>query len=77
MGGKGTCYLAPELLTSLKKRQTNPELEFQACDIFSLGMICLEMATLTNVNNCYNFKNFQVNYDTLDKVLEEVKYTHS
>lgn len=55
LGGKGSCYLSPDLLISLKQRELNPEHNPRLSDIFALGMICLEMCTLSNINTCYNF----------------------
>lgn len=65
LGGKGNCYLSPDLLTNLKQRDMHPDHNPRLSDIFALGMICLEMATLTDINMCYNFTEFCLNYERI------------
>lgn len=54
-GGSGSCYLSPKLIKSLKKRQLKPDHDSLKSHVYSLGMICLQMANLCEINDCYNF----------------------
>lgn len=43
---KTCCYLSPELINCLKRRQNNPNYNKEKSDIFSLGLCVLEAGTL-------------------------------
>ena len=54
------CYLSPAEVRSLKNKLHNPKAKPEKSDVFSLGMTLLEASTLSDVQECYNFKKYTV-----------------
>ena len=59
-GGSRDCYLSPKLMKALKKRDLNPDHDPLKSNVFSLGMICLQMANLCEINDCYDFESIEI-----------------
>ena len=51
--------------------------DFQKSEVFSLGMIALEAATLENVQECYDMDRFLLNQDKIEELLKKVKVSYS
>ena len=66
-------YLSPDLIKSLGKDLMQPLHNPYKSDIFTLGMIVLQMATLENCDDCYDFSNFSLKYDEINKKLGSLK----
>lgn len=49
-----TLLLSPEQLEDLRSRNTRPEYDFHKADVFSLGLVGLEMATYRNSAEYYD-----------------------
>jgi hypothetical protein len=77
LGGRGSCYLSPELLESLRLKQLQPRHEPAKSDIFALGLICVQLATLCNANLLYDLENFSFKNDRLLILLDLIRQTHS
>ena len=48
-------------MKALKKRDLNPDHDPLKSNVFSLGMICLQMANLCEINDCYDFESIEIN----------------
>ena len=48
-------YLAPEELKLLKNKAVDRDLSHELTDIFSIGVIALEMCTLDSLTRLYDF----------------------
>lgn len=55
------CYYSPEILKDLKERNFEPFLSPKS-DVFSLGMLTLEMACLEPLDNYYDYESFSIDY---------------
>jgi hypothetical protein len=50
-----SCYLCPQLFAQLAEGREKCVCNCYVSDVYSLGMTLLELATLANVQSCYNF----------------------
>lgn len=67
------CFLSPELLLKLKKNESlenEKAINYEKTDVFSLGLICLGMANLTNMDVVYDYENSIIKEDILLTLLE-------
>ena len=60
------CYLSPKLFRYLFQRNHLPKVDYYKSDVFSMGMVILEAATLNSVQDCYNFQNGTININELN-----------
>lgn len=52
--------------------------DWQKGDVFSLGLVALEMATLRDViSDVIDYENYEIKKNTLDELLEIVKTRYS
>ena len=78
MGNEYECYLSPELFKALSHRTRQMTfIEKDKSDIFSLGITCLEMAVLQNIQDLYDFDTFTIDIILLNKYLEYLKNNYS
>ena len=68
------CYLAPELLKDLKEKNYEPFLSPKS-DVFSLGMLTVEMACLEPLDSYYDFENFSIDYESLIHRVSRIVYS--
>ena len=76
-GKTGASYISPELLTALRKKQSNPEHDIAKSDAYSLGMTLLHAATLKDIAPCYNFTMYNINNDQLHAFLSQARQMYS
>lgn len=67
MLGMSKCPLAPEQLSSLSKKESNPKHESQSTESWSIGIVLLTMATLSSDEVIYNWR---------DKSIDKRGYAH-
>jgi serine/threonine protein kinase len=71
-------YLSPELLRALEHKDCDISIEIaRKSDVFALGMVLLETATLEDSEPCYDFYQFSVARETIDARLEKIKEIYS
>ena len=76
-GQTDRCYLAPELLMKLKKREIRPKVNSYKADVFSMGMVLLQCATLKGVQSCYYIKQGKLNNDIIQRALSSIGHRYS
>ncbi len=71
-------YIAPKILSSLKNKDANPQVDWYKSDIFSLGLCLLEAATLKFTAHASYFQNYDISAATIDQLLNLVqsRYTN-
>jgi len=69
--------LSPQLFRGLLHRNLHPSYNQHKNDIFSLGMVALEMASLVNVQTCYDFDNNTINFNLVNDYLTLVEKNYS
>ena len=57
----------------MKKREIAPKVDCYRADVYSMGMIILQAATLKDINNCYNYANGVMNQTEINKKIDKVK----
>lgn len=79
LGLETECFLAPELLSKLRKHPDSSDLtvDSEKADVFSLGLVALAMTTLTDVDCIYNFEDYTLKEDTILRLLQIVKIHYS
>jgi hypothetical protein len=70
-------FLSPQQLKSLQKKEPNPRGDQFKNDIFSLGVLMLEAATLLPSEFVYNWSKQTVNYAEINKSLQQIRLRHS
>ncbi|KAL4426781.1 hypothetical protein ABPG74_006578 [Tetrahymena malaccensis] len=75
-------YLSPEKLHAIKNRDLQKIQEYiddwQRGDVFSLGLVALEMATLRDINSeVIDYETLEIKKNVLDELLEIVKSRYS
>ena len=70
-------FLSPQQLKSLQKKEPNPRGDQFKNDIFSLGVLMLEAATLLPSEFVYNWSKHTVNYAEINKSLQLIRQRHS
>ena len=70
-------YFSPEKLKKIKKKNLAIFYDYQKSDVFSLGIVLLEIASLTNITDCYNLENLTINEKNINKLLFRVKSYYS
>ncbi|KRW98446.1 Protein kinase-like domain [Pseudocohnilembus persalinus] len=71
------CYLAPEQMESLKRRDHNPVSDFQKTEVFSLGLVVLEAGTYSDIQDLYNFDENSFNTAKLEEFLLQFEKNYS
>ena len=62
------CFLAPKLFRSMIKfNDLNPSQDKFKSDVFSLGLVMLDAATLRNYPSCHDWNNGQIRVSSLQK----------
>ncbi len=67
------CFLAPELFSAMGQNNFSPEFGHERTDIFSLGVVTLQMALLDDTDDLYNFSNYTINLDNLQQKLRQIE----
>lgn len=70
--------LSPEQIQSLKMRiyhsqsksLGNPNYDAQKSDVFSLGLVALQMGTLSDLKSAYDLNNYAILPDQITKLLD-------
>ena len=70
---EGDVYISPEAFTELKHRNLQPNYDRKKADVFSLGLVLLEAATLQDIQVIYNFQKFEIDNHELDKLIKQVR----
>ncbi|KRX07582.1 Protein kinase-like domain [Pseudocohnilembus persalinus] len=66
-------YLSPNELLALRKGEEHPIHNKEKTDVFMLGMIMLQIASLSNVDSCYDYIHGTLFLDKIQQKLEVVK----
>ncbi|CAK59339.1 unnamed protein product (macronuclear) [Paramecium tetraurelia] len=69
IGFTNQCYLAPFLVYELGKRTMNPIYNYEKSEVFSLGLVILELALQQSVQSVYDLSKFQVSQDVINTYL--------
>jgi len=72
-GGDQSIFLSPVAFDAIKKKKDEPVEDKYKADVFSLGMLILECATLKPSSLIYDYNNFSINLTLLSNRLLEVK----
>ncbi|CAD8071207.1 unnamed protein product [Paramecium sonneborni] len=64
------CYLSPELFEFLGRRSYHFQYHKEKSEIFSIGLITLELILQQSIQNIYNFSTYQINKDILNNFLQ-------
>lgn len=75
--GDQSCLLTPVALEAIKKKQNEPLQDRFRADVFSLGMVLLEAATLKKSSSIYDWNNYTMNLNSFSNRLLEVKNRYS
>jgi serine/threonine protein kinase len=70
---KKNIYFAPELLKNLSEKFWTPQSDVYKSDVFTLGMIILEAATLSTCDDLYNWDKYTIEEDKLRMRFEHLK----
>ncbi|CAD8099187.1 unnamed protein product [Paramecium primaurelia] len=70
-GSQEDCYLSPELLEFLGRGSYRPEYNKEKSEIFSIGLITLELILQESIQKIYNFETYQINKNILDDLLQK------
>lgn len=54
-------YMSPEVLCQLENPH-NTGFNLEKNDVFGLGMIILEMMSLSDLNDCYEYERYIINH---------------
>lgn len=57
---KGCGYLSPKEMASLKNRESYPSHFSELSDVFAIGLIALEMATMEELSNMFDYRNMRI-----------------
>ncbi len=55
------CYLSPELLEYLKRRDHHPLYDIEKSEVFSLGVTIFKAITFIDTTIIYDLDNFNIN----------------
>ncbi|CAD8114127.1 unnamed protein product [Paramecium sonneborni] len=69
-GNQEDCYLSPELLEYLGRRSYHFQYHKEKSEIFSIGLITLELILQQSIQKIYNFSTYQINKDILNNFLQ-------
>ena len=69
MNSQSRSALSPQLLSSLKRRDSKPIHDIEKSDIFALGITLLCALTNSAIEKFYFYEQCSVNYDLLSKEL--------
>jgi len=75
--GDQTVLLTPAALEALKKKKSEPREDKYKVDVFCLGLVLLECATLKSSSQIYDWNNFTMNLTLLSNRLLEIKDRYS
>ncbi|CAD8195364.1 unnamed protein product [Paramecium octaurelia] len=68
-GSQEDCYLSPELLEYLGRNSYRPEHNKEKSEIFSIGLITLELILQESIQKIYNFETYTIHRDILNDLL--------
>jgi serine/threonine protein kinase len=77
MLGMSKCPVAPEQLTSLGKKESNPKHDSQATESWSIGIVLLTMATLSSEEVIYNWRDYTIDKRGFDHLINQVLQRYS
>ncbi|KRX08501.1 Protein kinase-like domain [Pseudocohnilembus persalinus] len=66
-------FLSPSQVLGLKNDVQKPLHDVYKSDIFTVGMIALQMCTLQDLENVYDYKNGEIYHNTVQSLLIQVK----
>lgn len=66
-------YLSPQLIDAIGTQNWTPQFDKYKSDVFSLGMVMLEIAHMKPMDECYDYSNFRINWDKVNLYLESLK----
>ncbi|CAD8205545.1 unnamed protein product [Paramecium pentaurelia] len=69
IGFTNQCYMAPILVYELGKRTMNPIYNYEKSEVFSLGLVILELALQQSVQSIYDLSKFTVSQDVINTYL--------
>ncbi|CAD8119091.1 unnamed protein product [Paramecium sonneborni] len=69
IGFTNQCYLAPILVYELGKRTLNPIYNYEKSEVFSLGLVILELALQQSAQSIYDLSKFLVSQDVINTYL--------
>eukprot|EP00825_Cyclidium_porcatum_P038915 TRINITY_DN4611_c0_g1_i1.p1 TRINITY_DN4611_c0_g1~~TRINITY_DN4611_c0_g1_i1.p1 ORF type:complete len:577 (-),score=88.11 TRINITY_DN4611_c0_g1_i1:175-1905(-) len=67
-------YLSPQLFVNVCSKKIIPNyFDREKSDVFSLGMTALSMATLKNLNSCYDYNKGSVSMEQIKQLLDSLQ----
>ncbi|CAD8122863.1 unnamed protein product [Paramecium sonneborni] len=63
------CYLSPELFFQLGRKVFKPEYNKEKSEVFTIGLVCLELMLQEPIQQIYNLQEYQINQEILNKML--------
>lgn len=70
-------YLSPKEMTALKTKELAPHHQPELSDVFAIGLVALEMATMEDLNGLHDCRNFLVDAVELKRLLDKVAHRYS
>lgn len=74
---KGKCYLSPIQMDSYGAKNTQINYDVFKADVFSLGMLMMELAQLKSSSQYYNWTKASINFEQVERDLAEVDKHYS
>lgn len=69
--------LPPELFSSLKMYQPEPNFDKEKAEVWMIGIVALSVATLIDYELIYDFNNFDVNTELLGQLQKQIAQSYS
>ncbi|CAD8123699.1 unnamed protein product [Paramecium sonneborni] len=63
------CYLSPELFFQLGRKVFKPEYNKEKSEVFTIGLVCLELMLSEPIQQIYDFQEYQINQEVLNDML--------
>ncbi|CAD8212730.1 unnamed protein product [Paramecium octaurelia] len=63
------CYLSPELFFQLGRKVFKPEYNKEKSEVFTIGLVCLELILQEQIQQIYDFQEYQINQGVLNEML--------
>ncbi|CAD8213007.1 unnamed protein product [Paramecium octaurelia] len=63
------CYLSPELFFQLGRKVFKPEYNKEKSEVFTIGLVCLELILQEQIQKIYDFQEYKINQEVLNEML--------
>jgi len=74
---RGCSYLSPRELAGLKTKENTPQHSPELSDVFAVGLIALEMATMEELTSLHDYRHFRIDPVELRRLLDKAAQRYS